>query len=58
MKKAVSEYERIAGAKVNFDKSVGLRLGIGEVAILFQGPFSGVTDPSVFLGCGSGSTSN
>ena len=27
VKKAVSEYERIAGAKVNFDKSEGLRLG-------------------------------
>ena len=27
VKKAVSEFERIAGAKVNFDKSEGLRLG-------------------------------
>ena len=27
VKKAVSDYERIAGAKVNFDKSEGLRLG-------------------------------
>ena len=27
VKKAVSEYERKAGAKVNFDKSEGLRLG-------------------------------
>ena len=27
VKKAVSEYERIAGAKVNFDKSERLRLG-------------------------------
>ena len=27
VKKAVAEYERIAGAKVNFDKSEGLRLG-------------------------------
>ena len=26
VKKAVSKYERIAGAKVNFDKSKGLRL--------------------------------
>ena len=26
LKKAVSEYEQIAGAKVNFDKSEGLRL--------------------------------
>ena len=27
MKKASAEYERIAGAKVNFDKSEGLQLG-------------------------------
>ncbi len=27
VKEAVVEYERIAGAKVNFDKSEGLRLG-------------------------------
>ena len=27
MKKAVAWYERIAGAKVNFDQSEGLRLG-------------------------------
>ena len=27
VKKAVGEYERIAGAKVNFDKSEGLRIG-------------------------------
>ena len=26
MKKAVGEYERIVGVKVNFDKSKGLRL--------------------------------
>ena len=28
LKKAVGEYERIAGAKVNFDKSEGLWLGV------------------------------
>ena len=27
VKKAVGKYEQIAGAKVNFDKSKGLRLG-------------------------------
>ena len=27
LKKVVAEYERITGAKVNFDKSEGLRLG-------------------------------
>ena len=51
VKKAVSEYERIAGAKVN--DSV-----LGGVAILFQGPSTGVTDPSASSGCGSGPTSN
>ena len=56
VKEAVVEYERIAGAKVNFDKSEGLRLG--GVAILFQGPSAGVTDPSASLGCGLVPTSN
>ena len=54
VKEVVVEYERIAGAKVNFDKSEGLRLG----AILFQGPSAGVTDPSASSGCGLGPTSN
>ena len=58
VKKAVSEYKRIAGAKVNFDKSEGLRLGAWRVAVLFQGPSAGVTDPSASSGCGSGPTSN
>ena len=38
-KKAVSEYERIAGAKVNFDKSKGLRLGTWRGSDTFLGPF-------------------
>ena len=59
VKEAVVEYERIAGAKVNFDKSEGLRLGAWRgVEILFQGPSAGVTDPSASSGCGSGPTSN
>ena len=58
VKKAVSEYERIAGAKVNFDKSEGLRLGAWRVAILFRGRSAGVTDPSASSGCGSGPASN
>ena len=58
VKEAVVGYERIAGAKVNFDKSEGLRFGAWRVAIPFKGPFAGVTDPSASLGCGSGLTSN
>ena len=38
MKKAVSEYERIAGAKVNFDKSEGLRLGAWRSSHTLPGP--------------------
>ena len=49
VKKAVGEYEQIAGAKVNFDKSKGLRHGAWR---------GGVTDPSASSGCGSGPTSN
>ena len=55
MKKAVGEYERIAGAKVNFDESEGLRLGAWwRVAIPLRGRSAGVTEPSASLECGSG----
>ena len=39
MKKAVGEYERIAGAKGNFDKSKGLRLGAWRGSDTLPGPF-------------------
>ena len=39
VKKAVGEYERIAGAKVNFDKSEGLRLGAWRGSDTLPGPF-------------------
>ena len=39
VKKAVGEYERIAGAKVNFDKSVGLQLGAWRGSHTHPGPF-------------------
>ena len=39
VKKAVSEYERIAGAKVNFDKSEGLWLGAWRGSDTLPGPF-------------------
>ena len=39
VKKAVGEYEQIAGAKVNFDKSEGLRLGAWTGSNTLPGPF-------------------
>ena len=39
VKEAVDEYERIAGAKVNFDKSEGLRLGAWRGSNTLPGPF-------------------
>ena len=39
VKKAVGEYGWIAGAKVNFDKSEGLRLGARRGSDTLQGPF-------------------
>ena len=57
VKEAVVEYEWIAGAKVNFDKSEFCGSVLGGVAILFQGPSAGVKDLSAFSGCSSGPTS-
>ena len=54
VKKAVGEYERSSTlTKAKVCGSV-----LGRVAIPFQGPSAGVTDPSAFSGCGSGPTSN
>ena len=39
VKKVVAEYERIAGAKVNFDKSDGLRLGAWRGSDTLSEPF-------------------
>ena len=39
VKKAVGEYERIAGAKINFDKSEGLLLGAWRISDTLTGPF-------------------
>ena len=54
VKEAVVEYERIAGAKVNFEKAKVCGLVLGGVALLFQGPSAGVRDPSASSGCGLG----
>ena len=50
VKKAVSEYERIAGAKVNFDKSEGLRLGAWRGSNTRPGPFRWSVGPVRILG--------
>ena len=48
--KAVGEYERIAGAKVNFDKSKGLRLGAWRSSDTLPGPFLWSDRPIHILG--------
>ena len=49
-KKAVSEYERIAGAKVNFDKSEDLRLHAWRGSDTLPGPFRWSDGPVRILG--------
>ena len=50
VKKAVGEYERIAGAKVNFDKSGGLRIGAWRGSNTLPGPFCWSDGPIRILG--------
>ena len=50
VKKAVAEYKRIAGAKVNFDKSEGLRLGAWTGSDTLPGPFCWYDGPVRILG--------
>ena len=50
VKEAVVEYERIAGAKVNFDKSEGLRLGAWTGSNTLPGPFRWSGGPIRILG--------
>ena len=50
VKEAVVEYERIAGAKVNFDKSEGLRLGAWRGSNTLPGPFRLSDGPIRILG--------
>ena len=49
VKKAVGEYERIAGTKVNFDKSEGLRLGAWRGSDTLPGPFHCCDGPVCIL---------
>ena len=50
VKKAVVEYERIAGAKVNFDKSESLRLGAWRGSNTLPGSFRWSDGPVRILG--------
>ena len=50
VKKAVSEYERNARAKVNFDKNEGLRLGAWRGSDTLPGPFRWSDGPVRILG--------
>ena len=50
VKEAVVEYERIAGAKVNFDKSKGFRLGAWRGSNTLPGPFRWSDGPIRILG--------
>ena len=50
VKEAVVEYERIARAKVNFDKSEGLRLGAWRSSNILPGPFHWSDGPIHILG--------
>ena len=50
VKKAVERYEKVAGAKVNFDKSEGLRLGAWKKGSLLLGPFRWSDGPVRILG--------
>ena len=58
VKKAVGEYKQIAGAKVSFDKSKGLRLGAWRGSDTLPGPFRWSDGPVRILGGSSGPTSN
>ena len=50
MKKTVGKYERVAGAKVNFDKSEGLQLGAWKGSDTLPGPFRWSNRPIRILG--------
>ena len=50
MKEAVARYEKVAGAKVNFDKSEGLRLGAWRGSVPLPGPIFWSDGPVRILG--------
>ena len=50
VKEAVARYEKVAGAKVNFDKSKGFRLGAWRGSVPLPGPFRWSDSPVRILG--------
>ena len=50
MKKAVERHEEVASAKLNFDKSEGLRLGVWRGGVPLQGPFRWSDGPVRIIG--------
>ena len=50
VKEAVARYKKVAGTKVNFDKSEGLRLGAWRCSVPLPGPFRWSDDPIRILG--------
>ena len=50
MKEAVASYKKVAGAKVNFDKSEGLRLGAWRSSVPLPRPFHWSDSPVHILG--------
>ena len=50
VKEAVVRYEKVAGAKFNFDKSEGLRLGFWIGSVPLPGPFRWSDGPVRILG--------
>ena len=50
VKKALEKYEKVAGAKINFDKSEGLRLGAWRSSVPLPGPFRWSDGPVRILG--------
>ena len=58
VKKAVAKPKEIAGAGINFDKSVGLRLGTRRGSVPLPGPFRWSDELVFSLGVCFGMTSN
>ena len=50
VKEAIARYEKVAGSKVNFDKSEGLRLSVWRGAIPLPEPFRWSDEPIRILG--------
>ena len=58
VKKAVERYEEVAGTKINFDNSKGLRLNAWRAGVSLPVPFRWSDGPVRILGVCSGPASN